>query len=144
MWNFGAEDLEEAVMEISYQRKKKTENNDEDETQEHLVESLRKLILGKFDYRKSEFYEWSQTILDEVGLAIGKFIFINYLNLLFIIKVMENIPMKVETKTLAFTDPTAVANDRISGETSIIAFRATSVKNGQGGTVSYDHTKPGM
>ena len=37
--------------------------------------------------------------------------------------------MKVETKTLAFTDPTAVANDRITGETSIIAFRATALKN---------------
>ena len=72
MWNFGAEDLEEAIVGIAYQRKKKTENNDEDETQEHLDESLRKLILGKFDDKKSEFYEWSQTILDEVGLAIDK------------------------------------------------------------------------
>ena len=43
---------------------------------------------------------------------------------------MENIPMKVPTKTLAFTDPTAIANDRITGETSIIAFRATALKNG--------------
>ena len=40
---------------------------------------------------------------------------------------MENIPMKVETKTMAFTDPTAVANDRLTGETSIIAFRATAL-----------------
>ena len=72
MWNFGAEDLEEAVMGIAYQRKKKTENNDEDETQEHLDESLRKLILGKFDDKKGEFCEWSQTILDEVGLAMDK------------------------------------------------------------------------
>ena len=68
MWNFGAEDLEEAVMGIAYQRKKKTENNDEDENKEDLVDSLRKLILGKFDHKKSEFYEWSQTVLDEVGL----------------------------------------------------------------------------
>ena len=42
---------------------------------------------------------------------------------------MENIPMKVETKTLAFTDPTAVTNDRITGETSIIAFRAKGLKS---------------
>ena len=38
--------------------------------------------------------------------------------------------MKVPTKTLAFTDPTAVANDRLTGETSIVAFRATALKNG--------------
>jgi len=66
MWNFGAEDLEEAIVGIAYQRKKKTENKDE--TQEHLVESLRKLILGKFDDKKDEFCEWSQNILDEVSL----------------------------------------------------------------------------
>ena len=68
MWNFGAEDLEEAIMGIAYQRKKKTENKDEDEKNENLVESLRKLILGKFDDKKNDFYEWSQTILDEVSL----------------------------------------------------------------------------
>ena len=50
---------------------------------------------------------------------------------------MENIPMKVPTKTLAFTDPTAVANDRITGETSIIAFRATVVDN-------FTNSKPGI
>ena len=44
---------------------------------------------------------------------------------------MENIPMKVATKTLAFTDPTAVANDRLTGETSTIAFRATAIPYGQ-------------
>ena len=44
--------------------------------------------------------------------------------------------MKVETKTLAFTDPTAVANDRITGETSIIAFRASALP-------SYTNYKPG-
>ena len=72
MWNFGAEDLEEAIVGIAYQRKKKTENKDEDEKKEDLVESLRKLILGKFNDKKSEFYEWSQTILDEVGLVVDK------------------------------------------------------------------------
>ena len=57
---------------------------------------------------------------------------------------MENIPMKVETKTLAFTDPTAVANDRLTGETSIIAFRATAMKNGNGGIASYSSSNPGI
>ena len=43
---------------------------------------------------------------------------------------MENFPMKVETRTLAFTDTTAVANDGSTGETPIIAFRATCLPNG--------------
>ena len=72
MWNFGGEDLEEAIMGIAYPRKKKTENKDEGEKKEDLVESLRNLILGKFDDKKSEFYEWSQTIHDEVGLVMNK------------------------------------------------------------------------
>ena len=72
MWNFGGDDLEEAIMGIAYPRRKKTENRDEDENNEDLVESLRKLILGKFDDKKSEFYEWSQNIHDEVGSVIDK------------------------------------------------------------------------
>ena len=46
--------------------------------------------------------------------------------------------MKVATKTIAFTDPTAVANDRLTGETSIIAFRATALKTG------YSNYQPGI
>ena len=57
---------------------------------------------------------------------------------------MVNIPMKVQTKTLAFTDPTGVANDRLTGETSIIAFRATVLKNGQSGNASYSRDNPGI
>ena len=72
MWNFGGDDLEEAIMGIANTRRKKTENRDEDENNEDLVESLRKLILGKFDDKKSEFYEWSQNIHDEVGSVIDK------------------------------------------------------------------------
>ena len=64
-------------------------------------------------------------------------------SLIVLIKAMENIPMKVETKTLAFTDSTAVANDRLTGETSIVAFRATVLKNGCGGNAS-DYSKPGI
>ena len=60
------EDLQEAIIGIAYPIRQKTENKDEDEKKEDLVESLRKLILGKFDDKKSEFYEWSQTVLDEV------------------------------------------------------------------------------
>ena len=52
--------------------------------------------------------------------------------------------MKVATKTLAFTDQTAVTNDRVTGETSIIAFRATALKNGQSGNASYAKNKPGL
>ena len=72
MWNFGGDDLEEAIMGIAYPRKKKTENKDDDENKEDLVESLRKLILGKFDDKKNEFYEWSQSIHNEVILVIDK------------------------------------------------------------------------
>ena len=70
--SFGGDDLEEAIMGIAYPRRRKTENRDEDENQEDLVESLRKLILGKFDDKKSEFYEWSQNIHGEVNLVRDK------------------------------------------------------------------------
>ena len=36
------------------------------ENQDDLGESLRKLIMEKFDGKRGEFFEWSQTILDEV------------------------------------------------------------------------------
>ena len=45
-------------------------------------------------------------------------------------KTMKNIPMKVETRILAFSDSHATANDRVTGESSIVAFRATALKNG--------------
>ena len=60
-----------------------------------------------------------------------------------VIKAMENIPMKVETRMLAFNDSIATANDRVTGETTIIAFRSTALKNGQGGSISYNNT-PGI
>ena len=60
------EDLQEAIIGIAYPIRKKDETKDEVETQEDLVESLRKLIMGKFDEKKDEFYKWSQTIHDEV------------------------------------------------------------------------------
>ena len=68
IWNFGGEDLQEAIMGIAYPFKRE-ENSNEDG--ENLVESLRKLIMGRFDNKKSEFYEWSQTVHDEVVSTIN-------------------------------------------------------------------------
>ena len=70
------EDLEEALVAIVYPRKK-TENKDKVEQKEDLVDSLRKLILGKFDEKKDEFYKWSQTIHYEV-VATKKYLLANY------------------------------------------------------------------
>ena len=88
--------------------------------------------MSKFGNKHNEFYEWSRTIHDEVVTILHLLIVKIYF------KTMKNIPMKVETKTLAITDPTAVANDRLTGETSIIAFRATVLTNG------FSNYKPGI
>ena len=66
LWNFGGEDLREAIMGVAYPMEMKTEANNEAESNENLIESLRKLIMGKFDEKPNEFYEWSRTIHDEV------------------------------------------------------------------------------
>ena len=70
MWNFGGEDLQEAIMGIAYPIRKKVDKNEEVKNEEDLVQSLRKLILERFEDKKNEFYEWSQTIHDEVVIAI--------------------------------------------------------------------------
>ena len=57
---------------------------------------------------------------------------------------MENIPMKVATKTMAFTDHAPLANDRVTAETSIIAFRATAHKHGKSENANYDYRTPGI
>ena len=57
---------------------------------------------------------------------------------------MVNIPIKVGTKTLAFTDSTAVANDCLTGETTIVAFRVTASKNGHSANANYSSSKPGI
>ena len=67
-----SEDLEEALIAILYPRKNKNENKDDAEQKEDLVDSLKKLILGKFDEKRDEFYKWSQTIHDEVGSVMKK------------------------------------------------------------------------
>ena len=57
LWNFGADDLETAIMGIAYPRKKeKTER----------VKALTDLIMEKFDYDGMAFREWSAKIHDEV------------------------------------------------------------------------------
>ena len=65
LWNFTGDDLELAIMKVSHPRKKtKTEKIDDD--QACLIEALRKLIMGKFGDDKNAFYDWSQTIHEQV------------------------------------------------------------------------------
>ena len=121
------------IIGIAYPIEKNDEKNDEVEDKEDLVQSLRTLIMGRFEDKHFEFFEWSRTMHKQVVKVIRDNFF-----LIVVIKAMKNIPMKVPTKTLAFTDPTAVANDRITGETSVIAFRATALKNG------FTNNQPGI
>ena len=67
LWNFGDEDLESAIIGIAYPRKQK-KIDEETEDKINLIEELRKLIMGKFDDNKNAFYEWSQTVHEEVRL----------------------------------------------------------------------------
>ena len=60
------EDLQEAIIGIAYPFTKESENGNSVESEENLVESLQKLIMGKFGNENNEFYEWSRTIHDEV------------------------------------------------------------------------------
>ena len=64
LWNFGGEDFQEAMMGIVFPPRKESKEGAEEK--EDLVESLRQLIMGKFDDSKDDFYKWSQTIHDEV------------------------------------------------------------------------------
>ena len=67
LWNFGGEDLQEAIIGIAYPQIKKSNDGDgENESQEDLVDSLKKLIMGKFDKNHNEFYGWSRTLHNEV------------------------------------------------------------------------------
>ena len=67
LWNFGIEDLESALNTIVYPRKKK-KNDEKSEGEISLIEELRNRIMQKFDDDKVKFYEWSQTVYDEVRL----------------------------------------------------------------------------
>ena len=67
LWNFGTEDLESALNKIVYPRQKK-KTDQKSEAKISLIEELRKLIMEKFNDDKNKFYEWSQTVHDEVTL----------------------------------------------------------------------------
>ena len=69
------EDLQEAIMGIAYPFTKDSEHDNSVDGEENLVESLRKLIMGKFENENNEFYEWSRTIHDEVVTIVLCFIF---------------------------------------------------------------------
>ena len=71
LWNFGGEDLENAIMKMAYPRKKPSAS-DETENGDNLIDSLENLIMGKFDEKKDEFYKWSQTIHQEVRVIHKK------------------------------------------------------------------------
>ena len=68
LWKFGDEDLESAIIGIAYPRKQK-KPDEETGDKINLIVELRKLIMGKFGDDKNAFYEWSQTIHDEVRQA---------------------------------------------------------------------------
>ena len=63
------EDLQDAIIGIAYPIRKKDETKDHVENKEDLIESLRKLILGKFEDDHNQFYEWSRTIHNEVKVV---------------------------------------------------------------------------
>ena len=68
LWNFGGEDLESVIMGIAFPRKNTSKNDigNDEESNADLGESLRKLILGKFNNKMGDFYEWARNIHDEV------------------------------------------------------------------------------
>ena len=70
LWIFGGEDLMEAIIGLAYPMESKKKAKDEAESNKNLVDSLRKLIMGKFDDKTNEFYEWSRTIHAEVVKAV--------------------------------------------------------------------------
>ena len=51
---------------------------------------------------------------------------------------MKNIPIKVETKKMAFDDSTPTAPDKITGQKNIVAFRACALKNETSGEYNHD------
>ena len=62
------------IIGITYPIKKNDEKN-EVENNEDLVESLRKLILGRFEDKDYEFFKWSRTMHEQVVLVIEKLFF---------------------------------------------------------------------
>ena len=57
LWNFGGEDLEAALMALTYKRKTdKTER----------TKDLKDMIMERFDNNMAAFVEWSQSLHSEV------------------------------------------------------------------------------
>ena len=57
---------------------------------------------------------------------------------------MSEIPIKVETKMMAFDESTAIAPDRITDKKNIVAFRACSLKKNTGYDYSHKQGTPGI
>ena len=57
---------------------------------------------------------------------------------------MKSIPMKVETKMMAFEDSAAAAPDRLTGQKNIVAFRALNLQNGQTGYSTHNSSDQGI
>ena len=57
---------------------------------------------------------------------------------------MAEIPMKVETKMMAFDESTATAPDRITGKRNIVAFRACSLQNNTYDNYRHSEGTPGI
>ena len=57
LWNFGAQDLETAIMGLAYPRKRKIRENEKSVR----VKALNDLIMEKFDH-VAAFHEWSHKI----------------------------------------------------------------------------------
>ena len=86
------------------------------------IRDLNNLILGKFE-NVDEFCKWARTIHGNV---------------------IETMPAHIESKVIKFSNSNAIANDRITGEPSIIAFRATASKIGERENKTFVISKPGM
>ena len=56
---------------------------------------------------------------------------------------MNDLPIMVETKKITITDSIATANDRLTGEPCIIAFRATVSKIGKSENAKFQFNSPG-
>ena len=59
LWNFGGEDLEAALMALTYRRKKDKSGR---------AKELINLIMERFDNNMADFVQWSQDIHSEVSL----------------------------------------------------------------------------
>ena len=57
---------------------------------------------------------------------------------------MKTIPIKVDTKMMAFEDSAATAPDRFTGQKNIVAFQACSLKNVTGSQTNHSCTRQGI